>query len=272
MSEITKSLVKFQKTAPIVVKNKHVNAGAKQYRYADLAEVIGTIRGALADAGLAFSQSIENNGSVTLVTRLYHGDSGESIESRMPLPIEQLQPQAVGSLLSYYRRYSLTSLLGVVIDDDDDDGQKAQDDGASHKAKLTKQLKESIASEREDAGHADHLAAPRYANDPAYTPYLKETPNGKCWKVTAIKDGNGKGVSGIRDFVRDLESQYDVDELKRFLADSAVLLDACAIALPTWYYGKPGSDVPGIEKRISDVRARLANAAAADDPARYLKA
>ena len=199
MSEITKALVKFQKTAPIVVKNKHVSAGAKQYRYADLAEVITTIREALADAGLAFSQSIENNGITTLVTHLYH-ESGESIESRMPLPIEQLQPQAVGSLLSYYRRYSLTSLLGVVIDDEDDDGQRAQDDGVRHKTNhpsglsdnkadtrfyrepmpsqnLTQQLKDSVAAENGKKNY-DTPALPEHVNDPKFHTLVGEERQG----------------------------------------------------------------------------------------------
>jgi len=290
MSEITKALVQFQKNCPAIVKDKKAEVtsrrtgGKFEYQYADLAGILNAIRPVLSDCGLFLTQVFDNNGSVLLVTRIMH-EGGELIASTIDLPVNGLAPQEAGSVITYYRRYALMALLGLAADDDD--GAAATTAGAAHgkqpAAALTKQLKDSIASEQEGPGKpAAHIAASRYANDPAYAPYLKTTPDGKCWKITAIENGDGKGVAGIRDFVRDLEAQYDADELKRFLADNSVLLDACAIALPSWYYGKSGSDIPGIEKRISDARARLAKPAAADrvrmiregadDPERYLKA
>jgi hypothetical protein len=128
---------------------------------------------------------------------------------------------------------------------------------------LKQQLIDSIALETAKNGQ-DFVAASRYADDPAYAQFLKDTPQGKCWKRTAIENA-------MRAFVQDLDAQYDADELKGFLADNSASLDACAVALPRWYYGKEGSDIPGIEKRISDKKMDL-NKMASDDPGRYLGA
>lgn len=38
----------------------------------------------------------------------------------MPLSIAGMAPQAAGSAITYYRRYSLTAILGLATDDDDD--------------------------------------------------------------------------------------------------------------------------------------------------------
>lgn len=273
MSEITKALVKFQKTAPIVVKNKHVSAGSRQYRYADLAEVISTIRDSLAEAGLAFSQSIESNGTTVLVTTLYHGESGDSMESRMPLPIENLQPQGVGSLLSYYRRYSLTALLGVVIDDEDDDAQGAQDAGVTHRKSsvLTQQLKASIAIESDaEQKNGRHLVPDPYANDKAFAPFIKEIGGRKYWKTTVIT-GTNENPGLMRQFLHDLEGITDIDELDGLEYDNRTLLQVCQIACPMWWEGKTGSDIPGVRTRIEKKRIELTRIAK-DDPARYLQA
>src|SRR6266498_1458935 len=101
MSEITKALVKFQKTAPTVIKNRHVKAGTKEYHYADLAEIMGAIQPVLSDCGLFMTQVFDKeNGSTLLVTRIMH-ESGELIASTIDLPINGLPPQQVGTLIPY---------------------------------------------------------------------------------------------------------------------------------------------------------------------------
>lgn len=275
MSEITKALVRFQKSAPAIVKNKDVNAGARRYKYADLAEIMNAIQPVLSENGLFLTQSFDTNGVVYLVTKVMH-EAGESIESRLPLPIDGLKPQDVGSAITYYRRYSITAILGLAADDDD--GEAAQKAGATHgrhapataSSELTRQLSASVEHEARTAVDLGPAVKPQHASDPRFAAYLKDTPNGKAWKVTAIKDGADPNVPGIRDFVRDLEAQTELDELKGFLKDNEALLDACAEALPNWYFGKQGSDVPGIEKRISDKKQELSARSAEFNPSRVL--
>lgn len=115
MQELVKALVAFNQQVTNVTKNSK----ADRYRYADLAAVLDTVRQPLADCGLAVTQTFDD---LTLVTTLWHV-SGESISSRMVLPSLEARgmnsAQAMGSAISYSRRYSLLSILNLATEDDD---------------------------------------------------------------------------------------------------------------------------------------------------------
>ncbi len=53
-----------------------------------------------------------------LVTHLVH-ESGGAIQSELPIDIT-VEVKELGSLTTYYRRYELTAILGVVADEDTD--------------------------------------------------------------------------------------------------------------------------------------------------------
>lgn len=95
-------------------------------KYADIAEIWDTIKEPLCANGLSVIQlpSTNINGEATLVTTLLH-ESGEYMSAETPLIILKKDPQAVGSAITYFRRYALAACLGVVQDDDDDDGNAA---------------------------------------------------------------------------------------------------------------------------------------------------
>lgn len=93
-------------------------------------------------------------------------------------------------------------------------------------------------------------APPRYSNDAAFADFIKKTPRGPCWKTTAVD-------LAMRNFVRDLDGVTDNDELVELLADNDTALQACREAQPTWWNGKPGSDIPGIWQRIDEKRRLL---------------
>lgn len=93
-------------------------------RYADLASVWDACRDALASNGLAVTQCVQNEGEKqVLVTTLGHS-SGQWMKSFMTLPIQKAGAQELGSCISYCRRYSLASMVGVY--QDDDDGERAE--------------------------------------------------------------------------------------------------------------------------------------------------
>lgn len=88
-------------------------------KYASLPGVLQAVRPLLAKHKLAVTQAPEiRDGKLVMLTRLMHAD-GEVIDSAMPLP-ESTNMQALGSAMTYARRYSLTALLGVAGDEDDD--------------------------------------------------------------------------------------------------------------------------------------------------------
>ena len=117
------ALVKAQAEFPPIAKsqeNKHFGS-----RYADLADVLKAVRPVLAANGLAITQLVsENEHGTILVTKLLHVGGGE-LTSTMPLAMDGISSQAVGSLLTYLRRYCALAICGVHPDDDDDDGNSS---------------------------------------------------------------------------------------------------------------------------------------------------
>ncbi len=59
------------------------------------------------------------NNQYTLVSTLYHPESGQWIKSYLPLLNPKADSQGVGASLTYMRRYSINSMLGLNAEDDD---------------------------------------------------------------------------------------------------------------------------------------------------------
>lgn len=99
------------------------NGRRVHYNYADLADVIDVIRTALSKNGLAVIHRLElDSNGYGMITELVHA-SGELISTWYPLPNPQkfeIKAQEMGSALTYARRYSLSSLLGIASEEDDD--------------------------------------------------------------------------------------------------------------------------------------------------------
>lgn len=96
--------------------------GAKasySFAYSDLASVLEAVRRPLAENGLAIVQGTGRGvpAGVEVTTTLLHA-SGEWVRSRLVLACDG-EPRAVGSAISYARRYALMALLGVASEDDD---------------------------------------------------------------------------------------------------------------------------------------------------------
>lgn len=90
-------------------------------KYATLNSVYEAVAPALLSNGFTIIQPIVDN---NVETTLVHA-SGQFITSSCPIVCaKQNDPQAMGSAITYARRYSLASLLGVMTDEDDD-GEKA---------------------------------------------------------------------------------------------------------------------------------------------------
>lgn len=92
-------------------------------RYADLAEVLNTVRPVFSSYGLSIIQNPAFDGSLVSVhTALCHESGGyvTAIASCVPAKADA---QGVGAATTYLRRYSLASVTGVA--QEDDDGQSA---------------------------------------------------------------------------------------------------------------------------------------------------
>lgn len=100
--------------------------GRYQYKYSTLADGLDAIRIPLAEQEIAGVQTTGILGDILILkTRLIHS-SGESLETEWPVgAYARLTPQAMGSALTYARRYSLYCLVGIAGYDEDDDGAAA---------------------------------------------------------------------------------------------------------------------------------------------------
>jgi hypothetical protein len=78
----------------------------------------------LQSAGLVIAQFPDGTG---LVTMLIHSESGEYISSNYTMPVaKQNDPQAVGSAITYARRYAVSSILSLNVSDDDGNAAAVQ--------------------------------------------------------------------------------------------------------------------------------------------------
>jgi hypothetical protein len=95
-------------------------------KYADLKALIDASRPFLAKNGICVVQRPipAEDGRPYLYTRMGHL-SGQWMESFMPINPPKQDIQTLGSYLTYLRRYSYSSMVGVVAGDEDDDGETA---------------------------------------------------------------------------------------------------------------------------------------------------
>jgi hypothetical protein len=84
-------------------------------KYVDINALIETVETILLNKGLVLLQPIENG---KVYTRIVDAESKEMIESFIDLPIGGT-PQSMGSAITYFRRYTLQSLLSMQAQDDD---------------------------------------------------------------------------------------------------------------------------------------------------------
>ena len=88
-------------------------------RYADLAEVLNTVRPVFSHYGLSILQSTSFDGTlVHVTTTVAHAEGGwaSSCASCSPARIDA---QGIGAATTYLRRYSLAAMCGVAQEDDD---------------------------------------------------------------------------------------------------------------------------------------------------------
>jgi len=88
-------------------------------KFFDINGLLENVEPLMNENDLLLLQPIENN---KVVTRIFDIETSEFVESSIDLPIG-VKPQDMGSAITYYRRYSLQSLLASQAEDDD--GNKA---------------------------------------------------------------------------------------------------------------------------------------------------
>lgn len=119
-STLAEALLAAQKDMPAVepdATNPHFGS-----KFVSLGRLISRVRPVLNRHGIAIVQmpAQDDQGKPVLVTRLVH-TSGDAMEDTMPLMLTKSDPQALGSALTYAKRYALAAALAIA-DQEDDDG------------------------------------------------------------------------------------------------------------------------------------------------------
>lgn len=116
-------LLEFQKKVGTIKKDS-TNPYFKS-KYADINSLLDTVKPVLNQIGLTVIQPLEvKDGKNVLTTKVYDGTILIS-ESAIIIP-DNIDPQKIGSAITYYRRYSLQSLFLLEAEDDDAESAKPQ--------------------------------------------------------------------------------------------------------------------------------------------------
>jgi len=206
IANLALALSKAQSKIEAPPKNKKVdfldkNNRRVKYNYADLADCISAVREPLSANGLAVSHSIGFfDGVFGLKTILLH-ELGGCLESFYPLPDpkkDSIKPQEFGSALTYARRYSLCSLVGIASDDDDDGGTAPETKPPAKKSEPPPKPSTKPAPEN----HAPNAQLPPPAEDipdpiPDYDGPPSQTPREYLAQLAEFKNIDPKEMADI---------------------------------------------------------------------------
>lgn len=132
INELASALARFQAEVKPAIKGS-TNPYFKS-KYADLQACWDAAREPLTKNSLSLVQGCsfsEGGDVVTIETRLMHS-SGQWIENSLTMRPAKADPQGIGSCITYGRRYSMGSTLGLVTEEDDD-GNAATHEPAAKK-------------------------------------------------------------------------------------------------------------------------------------------
>lgn len=114
MTTIYSKLLDFQRKVEAVKKTKK-NPHFKN-TYADINEILSEVKPLLSELNMVLSQPISDGVQYSIVTDV---ETGEALTSSIKLP-DNLQPQQLGGAITYFRRYTLVTLLSLETEEDND--------------------------------------------------------------------------------------------------------------------------------------------------------
>lgn len=203
-----------EKSKTARIKSKKEGGADYSYTYETLRDVIDATRPFLAKHGVACLQfPFPGEKSVTIRTMLTH-KSGQWLYNDLSALIPMPDPQAVGSGITYLRRYAMKAILNVAAEDEDDDGAGASQQRQQPPPQAAPRRSQQKAASQQPPAAA---AAPAAAQQPQQAAQAAATPN--VGKVVELRDADGgllvKLSTGYRAGTKD---QLLVADIKNLVA------------------------------------------------------
>jgi len=156
LEHLAAALVEAQTQMTDVAKGRTANAGTYGYAYADLSDVLATVRPVLAAHGLTIMQTAEvTEHDAVVYTTLMHRSGQYLTAQPVRLPAGKTA-QNTGSALTYARRYSVMALLGIAAGDDDDGASASPRDERQTRTQAPQRARQPQTIEPKTEPKADH--------------------------------------------------------------------------------------------------------------------
>lgn len=125
LSKAQGDFTQIERTLKAKIETRREGARGFEYEYAPLDEILQAVRPALAAHGIAimqfpFSRSGGNQSTAVTVRTMLAHESGQWMTNDLTVSADGSDPKAIGSAITYARRYSVMPMLGVAPSYDDD--------------------------------------------------------------------------------------------------------------------------------------------------------
>lgn len=130
-NNLNKKFMQVLNEVPNFSTDETANAGSRTYKYLNLATLLKNIKPIFEKHDIAFSQRVTFDGTgdgrqtLGTVETIIFDENEQQTVCEYPFFVTG-DPQQVGSAITYARRYSLTTVLGIFPDKDDDGGYAKQ--------------------------------------------------------------------------------------------------------------------------------------------------
>lgn len=204
--EFYEAFAKFQSQVPPILKSSEVNMGAgrPRYNYASLGDIITEIQKPLQKCGLSYHWKVNNDDSFIEVICILGHKSGYELQTSISAAKDttpgKSNVQAIASTITYLKRYTLISLLGIGTADPDDDAQSTlnidKKQKINDKDKIIEQIKNELKNCKDENGVKRIWSKyQKYSSDKdilqVFTDWRKTQTNEKINKTNNIKIQKG---------------------------------------------------------------------------------
>ncbi len=143
---------------------------SNNHTYAKWEDVQQQIAPVLAKFGFSITHKTRVEGETVVVTCIIRHCAGHKDETELPLPFDKgtgrNSVQAVGSSISYGKRYTAAALLGIRVEGEDDDGNGAQVSPKTLSEKQLSELRDLLADlGRPEAKFVQYLNAQKWTGE-----------------------------------------------------------------------------------------------------------